>query len=142
MAEGGLELGLEAGGEDIAGAGDEHGHPVGDHPTSQAEAASTVRQEPSLIAMTASRPRSISTTAWVTSPPSMQWGATLGQAGQPGDDGGELVGFRPVQAVGDRDRQPVGRHHHRVGHPWVRWAKLPTSQLRSRASILSCGWRS
>jgi hypothetical protein len=48
----------------------------------------------------------------------MQRGATLGQAGQPGGDGGELVGFRPVQAVGDRDRQPVGRHHHRVGHPW------------------------
>lgn len=48
----------------------------------------------------------------------MQRGATLGQAGQPRSDGGELVGFRPVQAVRDRDREPVGRHDHRVGHPW------------------------
>jgi hypothetical protein len=48
----------------------------------------------------------------------MQRGATLGQAGQPGGDSGELVGLWPVQAVGDRDWQPVGRHDHRVGHPW------------------------
>jgi hypothetical protein len=47
-----------------------------------------------------------------------QAGGALGEAGQAGGDRGELVGHRPVQPVGDRDRQPVGRDDHRVGDPW------------------------
>jgi hypothetical protein len=58
---------------------------------------------------------------------------------QPEADGGELVGLGPIQALGGRDREPVGRHHHGMGHPGVRLAKLSTSQLKSAASLLSWG---
>src|SRR5215218_11391210 len=51
-------------------------------------------------------------------------GATLGQAGQPGGDGGELVGLGPVQTLRHRHREPVGR------------------QPPARGPPLGCGWRS
>jgi hypothetical protein len=61
---------------------------------------------------------------------------------QPEADGDELVGLGPIQALGGHDREPVGRHHHGMGHPGVRLAKLSTSQLKSAASLLSWGMAS
>jgi hypothetical protein len=70
--EGGLELGPQAGGEDIAAAADQQGHLVGDHAHIAGGAGQHRQAGTSLIAMTTSRPRSISTTVCLTSPPSMQ----------------------------------------------------------------------
>jgi hypothetical protein len=43
--------------------------------------------------------------------------AALGQAGQTGGDRSKLIGPGPVQALGDRHRQPVGGDDHGVGDP-------------------------
>jgi hypothetical protein len=111
--QGGLELCPQAWGEDLAGAGDQGRHLVAD----SAHVAGGGGQH--------GQGRSS--------------GRRPGSGWPPRGDGGQLVGHRPVQALGDRDRQAVGRHHHGVGDTGVRLAKLPMSQLRSRASALSCG---
>src|SRR5215218_6257848 len=116
--EGGLELGPQPGSEDIAAAADQQGHLVGDH--GHITGGGGQHREAGTVADRHDHQQApVHLDHRLFDQPTLHTaGATLGQAGQPGGDGGELVGFGPVQALGGRDRKPVGRHHQRVGHPW------------------------
>ena len=125
MAGGRLGASPQAGRENLTGAADQHGHLIGDEAhvaggASQHRQAGTVadrhdhQQTPVHLDH-----RLFDQTAIHTA------GTTLSQAGQPRGDGGEPVGFRPVQARWETATgESVGRHDHGVGHPGVRLAKL------------------
>src|SRR5215218_7501812 len=108
-------------------------------PTLQGEPASTVRQEPSLIAMTSSRPLSISTTVCLTSPPSMQRAPPWVRLASPEAMAASWLALGRSRRSETATGSPSADTTMAWATPGVRWAKLPTSQLKSLASLLSWG---
>src|ERR1700746_1519202 len=98
---------------------------------SQSDDASTARLDPSLIAITRSSPRCISTTVWVTGPPSNTRAApcvrlvspevtaaswSTRSAGNPFEHAG--AGAAPTRGnpVRERQRKAISRNDNRVGY--------------------------
>src|SRR6266508_5420696 len=108
-------------------------------PTSQGDAASTVRHEPSLIDMTISKPRSISTTVCLTRPWSSTRAAPWVRLARPEAIAASWSAF----GRSSRSETATGSPSAETTIAWategIWFAKLPMSQLRSRASALSCG---
>ena len=75
---------------------------------------STARCDPSPTLIRSRKPCSISTTVCSTAPPSKRRAAPDREAGQPGGDGGDLLGPLVGDAGARGHQQPVGGHQDRV----------------------------
>src|SRR5215218_3501242 len=108
-------------------------------PTSHEEPASTARQEPSLIAITTSKPRFISTTVCLTSPPSMQRAPPWVRLASPEAMAASWSALGRSRRSEAATGSPSADTTSAWATPGVWLAKLPTSQLKSLASLLSVG---
>src|SRR5262245_4024091 len=112
-----LQLGAQRGREHVTGPGDQHRHLVADQTDvavqrgqdGQARAVADEHDEQEAL---------LHLDHGLVDPAAAEVArGALGQAGQAGGDRGELVGGGPVQVVGHRDEQPVGRDHDCVDDP-------------------------